>query len=145
MTSVTTTPEMGQGVDLCGWTGSGPLPTPELEQGAWALFMLDHADWQWDRVTSATRDDYRKRYLTIRSRVLKAERWTLFTAAEKLTDVSCQLVYGDRLLGSTIRSQVKDFAESYLEDLARLFPRKLFYPRDVDANLAELKAEGRLQ
>lgn len=108
-------------VDQCGWTGTGPLPTSDLEQGAWSLFMLDHADWQWDRVTTACRDDYRQRYLRLRSRVLKSERWTLSNMVDKLDAAFTQIVCGDRGPSAGEVKQLRDYAEACIEDLFRIF------------------------
>lgn len=106
--------------DLLGWNGNGPLPTRALEQGAWFLFNLDHADWQWDRVTSAVRDDYRLRYMRLRTRILIEERWTLGNMLDKLDAGFTRLVCGDR--GPSVRESnlIRDYAESCLQDLFKL-------------------------
>lgn len=126
---------------LLAWK-RGPLPSQELENIAADLFALQFPRHFWaEQSFTVERNTYRRAAIALRLKVLQMDRWTLGNAVEKLTDESCQLVYGDRRLGSTIRNQVKDFAESYLEDLAKLFPGKLFYANQVDANNAEIAAE----
>lgn len=127
-------------VDLTAWR-TGPLPVAELEALAATLFadLFPRADMNHNRIEM---DIIRKAVIRQQVMFLQNERWNLHNAAERLTDESCRLAYGDRLLGSTIRNQVRDFAESYLEDLAKLFPRKLFWPREVEANAAEVRKES---
>jgi hypothetical protein len=133
----------GQTVIL-DWNG-GPLPDQHLEQIALKVFRRQYPMAAWtDPTFKSERDDARRFAMQLRVDYLKLDRWTLANCVEKLTDESCQLVYGDRRLGSTIRNQVKDFAESYIEDLAKLFPMKLFYPQQVSANAVELKHEDEI-
>lgn len=102
------------------WT-TGPLPA-SLERLALKIFARQYPMAAWgDPSFSLERNDARRFTLQLLCEFAQLDRWTLSNAAEKLTDASCQLVYGDRRLGSTLRNQVRDFAESYLEDLAKLF------------------------
>jgi hypothetical protein len=72
-----------------------------------------------DPLFKAERDDCR--LLAVQFKEMFAEHWTLENAAELLTDKSCQLVFGENAFNTNTRAQVKDFAESYLEDLAKVF------------------------
>lgn len=119
-------PNGTEGQDVILAWESGPLPTAELEHIAWLLFRFRYPQVDFaNRLCSAERNECRRLALQLRARFLKMDRWTLATAAEKLTDESCQLLFGDRALHTNTRNQVKDYAESYLEDLAKLFSADL--------------------
>ena len=107
--------------DMLGWE-SGPLPTPELEHIAWLLFGFRYPQAEYDHsLFSAERNDCRRLALRLRIKFLRMERWTIENACRKLTDESCQLLFGDRAIGSGTRGQVQDFAEHYLGDLGAVF------------------------
>lgn len=123
------------------WT-TGPLPTPELEHVAWLLFRERYPLIGYDNsLVEDERNKCRRLALTLRAKFQQIDRWTLFDAAERLTDQACRLSFGDRRLGPTLRNQVKDYCESFMEDLLVLFPAKLFYPRDVEANQIEVERD----
>jgi hypothetical protein len=73
-----------------------------------------------DPLFKAEREDCRLLAVQFQE-LFTAEPLTLANAAEKLTDFSCKLLFGDRLLKTNTRGQVLDFAESYIEDLNKLF------------------------
>ena len=128
-------------MDTLGWQ-SGPLPNAELEHIAWLLFQHKYPLVTYDNaLMSAERDECRRLALRIRVKCLTMDRWTLFDAAERLTDQALQLCWGDRRIGPTLRNQVKDYCDSFMEDLLALFPAKLFYPRDVERNAVEVERE----
>ncbi len=135
--------ELPQGQDVIaadGWK-CGPLPTAELEHIAWTLFRLDHADWQWDAVTSSVRDDYRHRVLVLMPKFAAADRWGVQDAHERLAGQLQRVIYGERRLGASIRQEILDYAESFIADAWGHFGRRLFYQNDVDANAVELANE----
>jgi hypothetical protein len=107
--------------DLLGWT-SGPLPNADLEHIAWLIFGFRFPQAEYDSsLFSAERNDCRRLALKLRVKFLKMNRWTISNAAAKLTDESCQLLFGDKAINTNTRAHVQDFAESYLEDLNKLF------------------------
>jgi len=124
-----------------GWT-TGPLPSQDLEQIALRLFCRHYpmADWG-DPVFSARRNECRRFTMELRDEFQRIDRWTLFDAAERLTEQSLRLCYGEHPIGPTLRAQVQDYCESFLEDLLALFLSKLFYPRDVEANQIEVERD----
>lgn len=121
-----------QAVDLLAWTGNGPLPSVELELAAADIFSVFRPREAWaDAVFALERDACRQAALRIRVRWLKADRWTLANSAEKLTDQSCQLVFGDLALDTATRGHVKDFAEHFLEDLSLAFGADTRVPEEA--------------
>ncbi len=100
--------------------GQDVIADPVIERVAAAIFahMYPRALYT-DPLFKGERDDCR--LLAIQFKAMFAERWTLESCVEQLTDRSCELVYGDRLLNTSTRGQIKDYAESYIEDLSKLF------------------------
>lgn len=110
-----------QDPDLMGWT-SGPLPVQDLEQIAFAIFQFRYPRSSYDDpLFKEERNDCRALTLKLRAKFLRAERWTIHNAVEQLTDASCQLLFGDHLVNTKTRGEIQDYAESYIEDLNKLF------------------------
>lgn len=100
------------------WSGDGPLPNPQLEQLAQELFRFKYPLIGFDNSFCASeRNDCRRCAL----RVAGLTHWTLQNASERLTDELCHLLFGDDLNGSIVRVAVTDYAESVIEDAAKMF------------------------
>jgi hypothetical protein len=72
-----------------------------------------------DPLFQAEREDCR--LLAVQFQELFTQEVTLGNATEKLTDFSMKLLFGSRAMSSSTRGEVRDYAESYLEDLCKLF------------------------
>lgn len=129
-------------VPLAEWR-SGPLPDQRLEQIAQKIFMRQFPSAAWgDPVFTIERDDARGFAIQLAIDFAKRDHWTLSNAAERLADVTAYLVFGDRRLGKTLRKEVADFAASYISDCAIVFRNRLFWPKQVEENNAEVEAEA---
>lgn len=99
-----------------------PLPDAQLEQIAVTLFRFKYPLTSFDnRFCGAERDECRRLVLQLRSAFQTADRWTLGTASEQLTDELCHLMYGDVMTNSIVRVAVTDFSEAVIEDASKLF------------------------
>lgn len=126
---------------ILGWT-DGPLQHPGLEQAACELFSDSHPMGLWSEPDyKAERDLARKQIIRVYVRFLKDQQWTLSNCVEKLTEQGLNLTFGDRAIGSSIRKEMENYVESFFEDMASIFPRKLFYPREAEKNAAEVAKE----
>ncbi len=126
--------------EVTGWT-TGPLPHA-LEQIALRIFAREFPMAAWgDPVFSVERNDCRRFALQLRVELIKADRWTLNTAADQLAAQTEHLIFGDRPLGKTIRHEVECYAASYISDLATAFVNRLFWPKDIEANNLEVEQE----
>lgn len=85
-----------------------------------AIFVHLYGEKAWTEATfQGERDDCR--LLAVQFQEIFRDQWTPFNAAERLADHSCELVFGDLVPGTKVRQIVKDYAESYIEDLSALF------------------------
>ena len=106
-------------VDLMGWT-TGPLPEA-LEQMALKVFCLQYPMAAWgDPVFREQRNDCRRFVLQMRAAVM-ADAWTVAQAEDTLTEGSLWLLVGRRDVSDQTRHEVRQYAESYLEDLWSVF------------------------
>ena len=107
--------------DCTGWI-SGRLPSQEMEYLACHLFAAHYPLSAWaDPVFSTERNTYRRLAMHARATVIDLERWTLLDAADKLTAAFTALVVGKREITGEQQAQLKDYAESCLEDLPIIF------------------------
>lgn len=106
--------------DVTAWQ-SGPLPDA-LEQIALKLFARQYPMAAWaDPSFSGERNDCRRFALQLRVDFLKLDRWNLGNAVEQCAERMGQLVAGDRGLFPAETAQLKDYAESCIQDLFGLF------------------------
>lgn len=125
-----------------GWQ-SGPLPTQDLEDIAFAIFQREYPEALWySSLMQDQRNDCRRFVLQLRPKFEKASRWTIVEAGEKFAAQITPLLFGQRRLGKTVRKEVADYADSCIADAVIAFRNRLFHARDVDANAAELAAEA---
>lgn len=125
--------------DVIAWS-RGPLPQA-LEQIAVKIFTLKYALADWaDPAMSVERNACRRLALEIRVDVLKMGV-TVETAAAVVAAQMTPLLFGNRRIGKTIREEIHDYCDSFVADFWGHFGRRLFYPRDIDANRIEVEAE----
>lgn len=119
---------------LRGWS-TGPLPDQELELAAWRLFSVSHpsADWA-DNIWHDTRNAFRAEVVK-----LALLPWTLSTALDLLTEQSIRLTFGDREIGPELRQEIRNYAESYLEDLWPVVGRPAMTIGGIARNNADLR------
>lgn len=122
---------------------SGPFPINELEQAAINIFALSYAQSDWDEPRmSIERNACRKLALQIRIDFLKMDRWSIEDANEQLADEMQDLIFGtERRIGKTLRGEIMDYCETFLADAWGHFSKRLFYPKDIEANQAEVENE----
>ena len=108
--------------DMLGWTGSGPLPTADLEHIAFLLFGYRFPEQVYDdNLFHAERNDCRRLALQLRAKFQKIERWTLGTATDKLTEGLGRLVFGDGGPSPAEAAKLRAHAESTLQSLFAQF------------------------
>jgi hypothetical protein len=134
-------PQQTEDDNVMTWQ-AGELPDPRLEEIARTLFSSFHPRAEWGNpIWTVEKNTCRRLAIQLRVDYLELDRWTPVNAAEQLAERTAQLAYGDRQLGHTLRGELLAFAESYVSDVAIVFPKRLFYVRDVEANQRELDAE----
>lgn len=84
------------------------------------IFVHLYGEQAWtDSTFQGERDDCLR--LAAQFQEIFREKWTLFNAAERLTVHSSELVFGTSTPTEEARQAIQDYAESYLEDLAKVF------------------------
>lgn len=88
-----------------------------------AMFTNFRPEREWDNpVFQVDRDNCLMLAVQFREIFLRdAKPFGLLKAVDGLTEASCKLLFGDRPVSPVLRVRIFDFAESYIEDLSKLF------------------------
>lgn len=129
--SVTTFPSKGQAMAQ-PWT-HGPLD-PALEQMALKLFEREYPLHLWpDPLLSPQRNDCRRFVLQMREAFTNTA-WGVKTAEDTLTEGTIHLLTGGRPVSDQTRHELRQYAQSYLEDLMPVFGAQV--QRELDRKVS---------
>lgn len=128
---------------LRAWKPSlAPNPLPEPFEGqALRVFSAHHPIAAWaDPLFKGERDAARAVVQKNALDTIESMTWTLDTALDLLTEQSIGLLFGEREIGPALRKEVRDYSESFLEDLGPVIGYPAMSPAGQAKNAADLQA-----